>query len=107
MTRIDEPPHKLSVHKVEGEKEVASRMPVSERQLIVTLFRFDSNLVIGEVIGQVESWPHHRVTANRANRKREDKSCEELCPRPGQVSLNPSSKALPGPCGGAGRQIEQ
>ena len=53
MTRIDEPPHKLSVPKVEGEKEVASRIPVSERQFIVTLFRCDSNLVIGEVIAQV------------------------------------------------------
>ena len=53
MTRVDEPPHKLSVHKVEGEKKVASRIPVSECQFIVTPFRFDSNLVIGEVVGQV------------------------------------------------------
>src|SRR5215469_13583466 len=107
MTRIDEAPHKLSVHKVEGEKEAASRIPVPARQLIVTLFRFDSNLVIGEVIGQVGSWLHRTVTANRANRKKEDKSCEALCPRPGQVNLNPSSKVFPARAAEPAVKIEQ
>lgn len=53
MTRIDEPPHKPSVRKVEDEKEVASRIPVSKRQFIVTPFRFDSSLLLDEVVGQI------------------------------------------------------